>query len=92
MGISDEAFEKFLLEKFYHAKSKEKEKTKGFFAYEPRSCRFMDVFIKKISLFILTLVSCIILSMFNWLIDCKFLQRIFKSYKSRVKIFKFLNI
>jgi hypothetical protein len=31
MGISDEAFEKFLLENFYHAKSKEKEKTKGFF-------------------------------------------------------------
>jgi hypothetical protein len=33
---------------------------------------FMVVFIKKISLFLLTLVACIILSMFNWLIDCKF--------------------
>jgi hypothetical protein len=34
--------------------------------------RFMVVFIKKMSLFLLTLVACIILSMFSWLMDCKF--------------------
>ena len=32
MGIFDEAFEKFLLEKWSHAKSKYKERTKGLFS------------------------------------------------------------
>jgi hypothetical protein len=54
--------------------------------------RFMVVFTKKRSLFLLTLVANKILSMFNWLIDCKFLQRIFKAHRLRVKMFKFLNI
>jgi hypothetical protein len=54
--------------------------------------RFRDVFRNKISLFLLTLVAFIILSMFSWLIYCKFLQRIFKAHKLRVKVFKFLNI
>jgi hypothetical protein len=50
--------------------------------------RFMFLFIKKISLFLLTLVSNKILSMLSWLIDCKFLQRISKEHKLRVKSVK----
>jgi hypothetical protein len=53
---------------------------------------FMDVFIKKMSLFLLTLVANKFLSMFSWLIDCKFLQRVFKAHMLLVKMFKFLKI
>jgi hypothetical protein len=90
MALSDEEFEKVFLEKWSHAKSKERRK--GYFHVEILYYRFMDVFIKKISLFLLTLVACIILSMFSWLIDCKFLQRMFKAHRLRVKMFKFLKI
>jgi hypothetical protein len=63
-----------------------------YFHVETLYYRFRDVFKKKISLFLLTLVAFIILSMFSWLRDCKFLQRIFKAHKLRVKMFKILNI
>jgi hypothetical protein len=54
--------------------------------------RFMVVFIKKMSLFLLTLVASKILSIFSWLIDCKFRQRIFKAHKLQVKMLNFLKI
>jgi hypothetical protein len=69
-----------------------KESIRVYFHVENLYYRFMVVFIKKISLFLLTPVADIILSMFSWLIDCKFLQRIFKSHRSKVKKFKFLKI
>jgi hypothetical protein len=62
-----------------------------YFHVETLYYRFMDVFIKKISLFLLTLVACIILSMSSWLIDCKYLQRIFKLHRLKVKIFMSLK-
>jgi hypothetical protein len=90
MALSDEEFEKVFLEKWSHAKSEKR--SKGLFSLENLYYRFMDVFIKKISLFLLTLVACIILSMFSWLIDCEFLQIMFKGHMLRVKMFKFLKI
>jgi hypothetical protein len=54
--------------------------------------RFTDVFNKRSSLFLLTLVAIIISSKLISLKNCKFLQRIFKARKLRVKMFKFLNI
>jgi hypothetical protein len=63
-----------------------------YFLVENLYYRFMVVFIKKMSLFLLTLVANKILSMFSWLIDCKFLQRIFKAHKLQVKMFKSLKI
>jgi hypothetical protein len=53
---------------------------------------FMVLFIRRSLLFLLTLFACVILSMFSWLIDCKFLQRIFKAHMLRVKMLNFLNI
>jgi hypothetical protein len=92
MKLPDEELEKLLLNRWSHVGKQDKENTKGLFSCENLYCRFMDVFIKKISLFLLTPVVGIILSMFTWLIDCKLLQRIFKAHRLRVKIFKSLNI
>jgi hypothetical protein len=69
-----------------------KGETSVYFQVENLYYRFMVVFIKKMSLFLLTLVANKILSMFSWLIDCKFLQRISKADRLRVKMLKFLNI
>jgi hypothetical protein len=68
-----EKLKKILLDKWSHGENKDKERTKSLpFHVKNLYYRFMVVFIKKISLFLLTLVACIILSMFSWLIDCKF--------------------
>jgi hypothetical protein len=53
--------------------------------------RFMDVFNKRRSLFLLTLVASIISSMLIWLKYCKFTNNI-QSTQVEVKMFKFLNI
>jgi hypothetical protein len=84
MPLSEETLKKLLLDKWSHKKCKDK----GFHVTN-LYYKFMVVFIKKVSLFLLTLLACIILSMFNWLIDCKFLQRIFKAHMLRAKMFKF---
>jgi hypothetical protein len=65
---------------------------KVYFHVDTLYYRFMVLFIRRRLLFLLTLVACVILSMFNWLIDCKFLQRIFKSHSLRVKMLNFLKI
>jgi hypothetical protein len=57
MGISDEAFEKLILDKWSHAKVNIKRTPRVYFHMETLYYRFMDVFIKKISLFLLTLVA-----------------------------------
>ena len=54
--------------------------------------RFMVVFIRKRLLFLLTLVACILLSIFSWLILYKFLERMFNTHRLWVKMFKILNI
>jgi hypothetical protein len=63
-----------------------------YFHVENLYYKFMDVFKKKISLFLLTLVANKILSMFNWLIDYQLQPKIFKAHKLQVKMHKFLNI
>jgi hypothetical protein len=72
MTLSNVEFEKILLDKWSHGENKDKERTKSLFSCENLYYRSMVVFINKISLFLLTLVACIILSMSSWLIDCKF--------------------
>jgi hypothetical protein len=84
--------EKLFLDKWSHTKCKDKDNTKGLFSCENLYYRFMVVFIKKMSLFLLTLVANKILSMFSWLIDCKFLQRIFIAHRLLINMFKFLKI
>jgi hypothetical protein len=71
MTLSNGEFEKILLEKWSHGEIGIKREPRVYFHVKNLSYRFMVVFIKKISLFLLTLVACIILSMSNWLIDCK---------------------
>jgi hypothetical protein len=71
MTLSNGEFEKLLLDKWSHGKNKDTERTKCFHVTN-LYYRSMVVFTKKISLFLLTLVACIILSMLSWLIDCKF--------------------
>jgi hypothetical protein len=92
MALSNEAYEKILLDKWSHAKSKDKESTKGFFHLETLYYRFMDVFNKISLLFLLTLVASIISSMFSWIKHCKFLENISKVNMLRVRLFKFLKI
>jgi hypothetical protein len=69
-----------------------KKKPRICFHVETLYYRFMDAFKKKMLLFLLTLAASKFLSMLNWLIDFKFMHRIFKEHKLRVKMFKFLNI
>jgi hypothetical protein len=92
MALSDEEFEKLFLDKWSHAKSKDKECTKGLFSCG-KSILQVHGCIHKENIIVSINPSCnIILSMFSWLIDCKFLQRIFKAHRLRVKMFKFLKI
>jgi hypothetical protein len=53
--------------------------------------RVIVVFTKKMTLFLLTPVSNKFLSMFSWITDCKFLQRISKAHRLRVKMFNFFK-
>jgi hypothetical protein len=57
--------------------------------------RFKVVFINKMPLFLLTLVVNKILSMFIWLIDCKFLTKNIQSTQvagENIKLFKYLKL
>jgi hypothetical protein len=89
MTLSNEAYEKLNLDKWSHAKCKDKESTKGLFScgnsiLQVHGCIQQEKVIVSIN------PSCNkILSMFSWLIDCKFLQRIFKTHRLRVKMFIF---
>jgi hypothetical protein len=62
------------------------------FHVETSYCRFMDVFDKRRSLFMLTLLASITSSMLTWIKYFKFPQRIFKMHKLKEKTFMFLNI
>jgi len=92
MALSNEAYEKILLDNGSNAKSKDKESTKGFFHLETLYYRFIDVFNKISLLFLLTLVASIISSMFSWITHCKFLEIISTINMLRMRLFKFLNI
>jgi hypothetical protein len=69
MTLSNGEFEKILLDKWSHGENKDKERTKSLFSCEKS---ILQVHGCILSLFLLSLVACIILSMFSWLIDCKF--------------------
>jgi hypothetical protein len=72
MTLYNGEFEKIFLDKLSHGKNKDTERTRVYFHVTNLYYKFMVVFIKKLSLFLLTQVACIILSMFSWLIDCMF--------------------
>jgi hypothetical protein len=72
MTLSNGEFEKILLDKWSHRKIRIQREPRVYFHVTNIYYRFMVVFIKKMSLFLLTLVACIILSMFSWLINYKF--------------------
>jgi hypothetical protein len=92
MSLFEEALEKLILEKWFHMKSKDKDIPRVYFHVENLYYKFMVVFINKMSLFLLTLVANKILSIFSWLIDCKFRQRIFKANRLQMKMLNFLKI
>jgi hypothetical protein len=65
-----------------------------YFHVENLYYKFMVVFIRRMSLFLLTLVANKILSIFSWLIDCKFLETNIQSTQvesENFKIFKYLK-
>jgi hypothetical protein len=90
--LSNEEYEKAFLNRWSHVVKKDKKSTRDLFSCVTSYYRFMEVFSKRRSLFLLTLVANIISSMLTWLKHCKFPHRIFKSHKMRVKMFKFLKI
>jgi hypothetical protein len=92
MSLSEEALEKLLLDKWSHTKSKDKDITKSLFSCG-KSILQVHGCIHKENVIVSINPSCNkILSIFSWLIDCKFLQRIFKAHRLRVKMLKFLKI
>jgi len=54
--------------------------------------KFMDVFKRRRSSFLLTLVARKISSVLIWLTDCNFPQKIFITHKVMMRMFKFLKI
>jgi hypothetical protein len=74
MALSNEVYEKLVIDQWSHTSVRIKKAPMVYFHLETLYYRFMDVFIKKRSLFLLNLVANKILSMFSWLMDCKFLQ------------------
>jgi hypothetical protein len=83
---------KNILDRWSHVGKKDKESTKGLFScgnsiLQVHGCIQQEKVIVSIN------PSCMhnFINV-NWLKDCKFLQRIFKAHRLRVKIFKFLKI
>jgi hypothetical protein len=92
-ALSNEAFEKFLLDKWYHAKGKDEARTKGLFSggksiLQVHGCIQQEKVIVSIN------PSCqqnfINVQLVNRLQVPS--QRIFKAHRLRVKMFNFLNI
>jgi hypothetical protein len=90
MALSDEAFEKLILDRWSHVGKTHIEHTKGLFScgksiLQVHGCIQQEKVIVSIN------PSCQ-QKFISWLIDCEFLQGIFKADKLRVNMFKFLNI
>jgi len=76
MTLSNGDFEQILLDRWSHGKKlRILRAPRVYFHMENLYYKFMVVFIKKMSLFLLTIVANKILSIISWLIDCKFWQR-----------------